>query len=464
MRGVILRNIESGSSGRISRRDLQQTIGAVLEEQRELSSIYAQFEPDAYDGQDRYFTGDVEDHSSDQGTLEIYYYRSPEDKVLFNRTPDPAVKYFDSRNEFGIREAEWYLCSMDTRSPCVMEPYEYEIEGGYSELMTSLVMPILSEQNFAGVVGVDINLSTFQPMLSNVSEALYDGQSRITLLSEKGLIAGTSHYLEYLGQPLAKAIPDNAGVFTKLHSEQGTYDTGETLAVSFPIDIDQSGAQWSLLIELPRAAALAELADITQLLSDQVSATAARQLLVGIAVSVMALLGLVMLVRSVTRPLEEIRDRMQNLASSEGDLTHELNIDTHAELIALAGGFNQFLARLRAMVNDLKTVNVKVREQASGGVQSTQGILATAVKGTHEANESLAAVVERIATIVEHVTHVATAAEEQSAVSEEINRNLTGIGDAASDLMALAERVRNSGQALDGQVEALDKELGRLKT
>lgn len=628
VRGVILRNIESGSSGRISRRDLQQTIGAVLEEQGELSSIYAQFEADAYDGQDRYFTGGVEDHSSDQGTLEIYYYRSPEGEALFNRTADPAVKYLDNRNEFGIREAEWYLCSMDTRLPCIMEPYEYEIEEGYSELMTSLVMPILAEQNFAGVVGVDINLSTFQSILSDVSGALFNGQSRITLLSEKGLIAGASHYQDYLGRPLAEAIPDNAGVFAKLHREQGTYDTGETLAVSFPIDINQPGAQWSLLIELPRSAALAELTDLTQLLSDQVSATAARQLVVGIAVLVIALLGLVVLVRSVTRPLDEIRDRMQNLASAEGDLTNELNIDTHAELIALAGGFNQFLARLRAMVNDLKAVNGKVRGQArgvraiaeeteqnterqrqeidsvatamnemsaaasevatfagdaagnareaSGGVQSTQAMLATAVEGvsalandmeqaskaigqvatrsedisrilevirgiaeqtnllalnaaieaarageqgrgfavvadevrslasktrestdeisqmisglqqevgqtvgvintgvdrasravegTKEADDSLAAVVERIATIVEHVTQVATAAEEQSSVSEEINRNLTRIGDAASDLRALAERVRDSGQALDGQVEALDGELGRLKT
>jgi methyl-accepting chemotaxis protein len=73
-------------------------------------------------------------------------------------------------------------------------------------------------------------------------------------------------------------------------------------------------------------------------------------------------------------------------------------------------------------------------------------------------------VVERIATIVEHVTQVATAAEEQSSVSEEINRNLTHIGDAANDLRELAQRVRQSGDALDGQVQVLGRELGRLKT
>jgi len=628
VRNVIIRNIQADSSGRISRIALQETIGRVLEEQKSLSSVYAQFEPDAYDGQDRYFTGGVEEHSSDEGTLEIYFYRSPEGEMVFSRTEDPAVKYLDSRNEFGIREAEWYLCSRDSKQPCIMEPYEYEIAEGYSELMTSLVVPILDDGKFAGVVGVDINLSTLQQTIGNVSNELYDGKSRVTLLSDKGLIAASSHYDNHLGRPLNEALPELASEFVDLHQGNQSYDDGETLAVSYPVEIDLPGTQWSLLIELPRDIALADVSEITALLSDEVGTTAARQAMVGIAVSVIAILILVVLVRSVTRPLNEIRDRMKNLASADGDLTSELSIDTHAELIELAGGFNAFLARLRDMINDLKHVNGKVRQQATDvgdiaretdeqterqhqdidsvvtamnemsaaagevagfageaaenarqaqdGVRFTQDTLTaavngvsalsadmgeastaitqvatrsddinrilevirgvaeqtnllalnaaieaarageqgrgfavvadevrtlasrtrestdeisemidglqsdvhgavsvirsgvdratTAVDGTREADHSLAAVVERIGTIVEHVTQVATAAEEQSSVSEEINRNLTKIGDAASDLRLLAQRVRGSGEALDDQVEVLDAELGRLKT
>ena len=364
------------------------------------------------------------------------------------------------------------------------------------------------------------------------------------------------------------------------------------------------------------------------MLKDEVAATATDQTVVGIVVVVLATLVLIVLVRSVTRPLNEIRDRMQNLASAEGDLTRELDIDTHAELIDLAGGFNTFLGRLRGMINDLKDVNSQVREQARGvgaialetdeqtsrqhqdidsvvtamnemsaaagevagfagdaaenarmaqdGIRFTQDTLqsavsgvnavstdmgqastaighvasrsedinrildvirgiaeqtnllalnaaieaarageqgrgfavvadevrtlaqrtrqstdeisemidglkvdvngavsviengveraSSAVDGTQEAAHSLATVVERIGTIVEHVTQVATAAEEQSSVSEEINRNLTHIGDAANDLRELASRVKGSGSTLDEQVQVLERELGRLKT
>ena len=366
VRNVITRNIQADSSGRISRTALQETIGAILKEQSSLSSIYAHFEPDGYDGQDRYFTGGVEDHSSNDGTLEIYYYRDRSGQVVFNRTEDPAFKYLESRNEFGIRDGEWYLCPMESKTPCIMEPYEYEIEDGYTELMTSLVVPILDDGKFAGVTGTDLNLTTLQQTISDVSENLFDGQSRVTLLSKTGLIAASSHYQDHLGRPLAEAVPELADEFAQLHRGEGSFDDGETLAVSYPVQIGLANTQWSLLIELPRDAALASVGEMSRLLSDEVASTAGGQTLVGIVVVVLATLVLIVLVRSVTRPLNEIRDRMQNLASAEGDLTRELAIDTHAELIDLAGGFNTFLGRLRTMISDLKQVNARVSEQARG--------------------------------------------------------------------------------------------------
>jgi methyl-accepting chemotaxis protein len=103
-------------------------------------------------------------------------------------------------------------------------------------------------------------------------------------------------------------------------------------------------------------------------------------------------------------------------------------------------------------------------QQTVSVIQNGVGRATSAVGQTKEADHALADVVSRIATIVEHVTQVATAAEEQSSVSEEINRNLTNIGDAASDLRELAQRVRDSGASLGEQMKSQEEQLGRLRT
>ena len=104
-----------------SRERVQQQAGALLRSNEAISALYAQFEANGYDQLDSQYDGTVE-HSSKQGTMEIYWVRDGQN-VKFVQVPDPAVKYVETRNQYGVREAEWYLCSRDSLKPCLMEPY-----------------------------------------------------------------------------------------------------------------------------------------------------------------------------------------------------------------------------------------------------------------------------------------------------------------------------------------------------
>jgi methyl-accepting chemotaxis protein len=448
---VIEQNVAASDSERMSRGAMSQAVGALLKGQPEISSIYAQFEPDGYDGQDRYFTGGVEEHSSDTGTLDIAYYRAPDGEVLFSRTTDPDEKYDDTLNEFGTREAEWYLCPRDTLKPCTLEPYEYEVEDGYNELMTSLVMPIMNDGKFVGVLGIDVNLSTIQQTMLDVSKQLYDGAGRVTLVSEKGLIAGSSHYQESLARPLSEALPGRADAYMKLHKTGEVFDRDGEIAVSFPINIKESGTTWSLIIELPRKVALASLQKVTSLLSNQVKATAQRQLIVGIVVSILAIGLLVFLVRSITRPLDLIKDRMANLASAEGDLTHELSIDTHAELITLADSFNAFLAKLRGMVNDLKEINQAVGIQ----VVDVQTIAAETDDNTGRQYSEIDSVVTAMNEMSAAASEVATFASDAASNAKEASEGVTNTQETLSTAV-------DGAQALAGDMEGASEAIGQV--
>ncbi|PIE40971.1 MAG: chemotaxis protein [Gammaproteobacteria bacterium] len=627
MKSIIEYNMSQTDNVRLSRSELKNTIEKIMVDSNAVSAIYANFEPNKYDGNDAFFAGKA-DHSSNTGELELYFYRDPDGNIQFGATEDSSVKYDATLDEFGNRVAEWYLCARDKKAACLLEPYDYEVKEGYNELMTSLVVPILDNGDFAGVVGTDVNLSTLKSMMQTISQSLFDGQSKVTLLSQRGRIVASSHYNDKVLQPLKEAIPDKAELLTQLHTNDKHFSDDNALYVAYKIDVGVTDTVWSLLIELPSDVALADVAALSESIQNAISASAYEQSLFGGAILLIALGVIMLLVRSVVTPLDEINIRMHNLATTEGDLTLELDIDTHAELIELAKGFNLFLKRLRGMVDDLKNVGKQVNTQSIGvsqisketeektvhqrqdikrvaaamnamstsaievaqianhasgnAVSANQNVLDTqvtlgsavdgvdalahdmneasnaikrvaerseeinsildvirsiaeqtnllalnaaieaarageqgrgfavvadevrslasktrestdeitkmidalkegvvsavdtihtgeegaslAVKGTMQANEALSVVVEAIGKIVVSIDQVATAANQQSAMSEEIDSSLAQINDSSRDVQQLANKVRGSGEALGEQVAILDTELGQLKT
>lgn len=122
----------------LKRDRLELALAAVLKKSSQTSSMYAQFEPNGYDGLDSEFLNVEISHSvASSGALEVYYTRNSDGSVKQRQVDDSQEKYLTSLNEFGVRDAEWYLCAKETLKPCLMEPYLDEISPGHTELMTS---------------------------------------------------------------------------------------------------------------------------------------------------------------------------------------------------------------------------------------------------------------------------------------------------------------------------------------
>ncbi|AVV83332.1 chemotaxis protein [Shewanella putrefaciens] len=135
----------------LKRDRLELSVAAVLKKNAQTSSMYAQFEPNGYDGLDSEFLNVSISHSvASSGVLEIYYTRNDDGSVVHQQVDDSSEKYLTTVNEFGIRDAEWYLCAKETLKPCLMEPYLYEITPGNNMLMTSLTVPVLKHKQFIG--------------------------------------------------------------------------------------------------------------------------------------------------------------------------------------------------------------------------------------------------------------------------------------------------------------------------
>ncbi|WP_372861826.1 HAMP domain-containing protein, partial [Pseudoalteromonas sp.] len=348
---------DAAKSQTLSRDTVVSINRSILEQNKLLSSIYSQFEPNAFDGQDANFRQGYKHSVDADGTLEVYITRDERGVIEQQKVANAADKYISTVNEFGIPEAYWYLCAKNTLSPCIMEPYLYKIPSGDSVMLTSLTVPILRAGEFIGLAGVDLTLPTFQTMTEQLSKQLYNGKAKVTLLSNRGLIVGSSHYKTKLGRPIKEAIePSVYSNFERLQGKKEVLEVDEQYLVNYPINIKLANKQWALIIEVPTELALSGPKALAGTMQETAASLGALILVTGLVIAAAAFVIMKLVTASVVAPLRQIQQRVDNLASSEGDLTHTLHVDSHAELIALAGGVNRFLSKLRELISELKAV------------------------------------------------------------------------------------------------------------
>jgi methyl-accepting chemotaxis protein len=418
----------------LSRSQINLLVKAQLAANTTVSSMYAQFETDGYDGNDKAYRESNDDYNTiGSGALEIYWVRDRQQQLVQYRVENSTDKYTTTLNEFGVRESEWYLCAKDNKKPCAMEPYMYEIEEGYEELMTSLTTPILINGQFRGVVGVDVNLPKFQKLTEDLSQSLFNGAAKVTLLSDSGLIVGSSHYQDKTARPLKEALPKLANTFLQL-KDNNLFESDTNFVISKKIAITASGNQWQFIIELPKDVALARSQALVKELKDSFSSINNQQLMLALVVSALAAATMAWLIKSIVQPLYELRQRIDNLASADGDLTHTLKLDTHAELISLSGGFNLFLQKLRDMINELKSVSIEVRQSSTISEKITRNT-------NQQTNQQQ-----------QEISSVVTATNEMSATSNEVARLAQSTADGAKQAQ---ETIQGSQSILSTAVDGV---------
>jgi len=79
-----------------------------------------------------------------------------------------------------------------------------------------------------------------------------------------------------------------------------------------------------------------------------------RASLIGLGIALVMALLVVMIARSIVRPLQEAVNAMANIASGESDLTRSLDTHGQDEVTELAQHFNAFTAKLRRVISQLQ--------------------------------------------------------------------------------------------------------------
>lgn len=414
----ILSGTAHGSGTPLSRAQVKQMAFDMLVATPSASSIYAQFDTNGYDNRDSEFLGDT-NYSSETGSMGIYWVAESSGPVFSQVSY--ADQYDATLDTNGLRKAEWYLCSRDNRKPCLMEPYLYEVTPGKQVLLTSLVAPVLANNQFRGVAGIDIDLPVLQTNLVAQSASLYNGKTSMYLLSPRNTVVASSLHPEFVGKPLQAGDPALFGVLEANNSNQFIHQ--DQIITIQPIKADAVATEWRMVIVTPSSIAYQVVDELSQSMQESSVSTARNMIGLAIILLVVFVAVVSFLIKKSTQPIVNMSEMMRDLASSDGDLTRKLIPSNDRELIDMADGFNDFTEKLRAMILALKADSIRLKEQSNS--------LTGTSKNTRSATEIQ----------VEQIQNIMTAIHEMSATANEVAKLAS---NTSSDSQASVKEINNA--------------------
>lgn len=443
----------SKTSGKFSRTEIKSLASSALVSNPKLSSLYTHFEANAYDGLDAENAG-VLKHSGNSGSIEIYWVRE-NGQAVYYETENSNDKYNDALNASGIREAEWYLCSRDTKAACTLDPYLYEIEPGKSEMMTSLVSPVIFEGEFIGIVGTDINLPIVQAWVDELASNLFKGKASISVVSKNKLLVASNVYSENNG----KSLDNFSNPLSKVINTGKKVDfSGDTWFVNVPIIIEQSNTQWELIIGVSKSVALANVAKLKASTEESQQAALFVILLVSIIIVAVGTALAFWLATSLVRPISAVSDSIDNLSSSEGDLSQTVNVNEHRELILLAENLNKFIEKLATIISTLKDVSAELVTQFER-VENTSENIGSDTRYQQENLDSVAtAINEMSATALEVAGLASSTAKRTTDANDLLNQTQVGLKENVDEVNVLASSMEQTSSQIS-QVASRSQEI-----
>lgn len=145
----------------------------------------------------------------------------------------------------------------------------------------------------------------------------------------------------------------------------------------------------------------------------------------------------------LVRPIETLRDKMNDIAQGEGDLTARLTARSQDELGQLALAFNAVIEKLQKSISVVKDVNVHLEQGASSLREAAAGNIRLA----DEQHQT--------------VDQVVTAVEEMHGAAREIANNSNSGADAANEAQNSVGQGTEVSQKANERVAQLSDRLNR---
>ncbi|ELA3124097.1 methyl-accepting chemotaxis protein [Vibrio parahaemolyticus] len=320
------------------------------------------------------------------------------------------------------------------------------------------------------------------PNLFTIEDAyrdLYQATSAVQGIALAETQADIDHHIHEYKDNAYKALPrmekvielSRAGVMPASHGAdvQKLVTLGQKWLLSYEVMLSKPQSQWLSYYNEHKNTFEEQFVDVRaqlnvvksaiedkqgELKSDISAATARAEsiLEMGIIVVILAALGMVfLLLRTVLKPLNDIKDAMAQIASGDGDLSQRIQINTQDEIGQLAKAFNEFVSKIQATVSQVIDSSNTLRQEMANLSSLTETIADSTVSQQRDSEAVAAAVHEMQVTS----RNVSESANEAAVASQTAN-------DELSNTNVILEQTVGSIRDLAGEIESASHVINTL--
>lgn len=310
----------------LNREGAHAILREVLKQNESFYGTFSSWEPDAFDGQDTTYANFDAAHDS-TGRFIPYWFKD-EGKILFETV-------------LGYDKDAYYTIPRDTKKEAVIDPVTYTVGGERVSLIT-IVAPVLNQNKFYGLAGVDIATDWMQTMVKNAN--LYNGLAEINVISHNGTFAATTLSDTLLGKKILDIFPQYDEQAAALQrGSDGEVLNSEYLKAYSPIKLGNSTTPWQVSIKIPADYILADA-----------NARMWKMILISSSLLILALSIILIVVQRLIKPLGAMVQVTEQVA--EGDLTHQEIKAGNDEVGQMHRAFGTLLDGLRKTTNFAKQI------------------------------------------------------------------------------------------------------------
>ncbi|PCM47556.1 chemotaxis protein [Pseudomonas fluorescens] len=428
----------------VSREQLISLIKENVEKNPKILGTYIGWEKNALDHNDAAYVGSaVTGIDPANGRFLPWWFRNTDGSLGVDKLADVDDQKTLST---GVRASEYYLCSKETKKPCVIDPAPYKV-GDKVVMLASFIEPIMLNGAFQGIVGADLSVNFIQDMLLGANQKLYSGAGQMALIGGNGRIVAYTKDTSKFGEKVSDILDaEQIANMANLKRGEVTYSVNKDkgrIELYLPFGIGQTDARWTLMLQLPLNAVMADLQKLQADLDAQRKSDTFGMAMVGLIIAAIGLLVIWLVGHGIARPLKQMVAMLDDIAKGEGDLTRRLSSDRSDELGSIAKGFNTFLAKLQAMITQVVTSVQSVSD-------SSEHTADIAIRTNIGIQKQMA-----------EIDQVATAVQEMTATAQDVARNATQAAQAASHADQAAGQGMQIVRDTSNSIGVLAVEIGK---